>query len=36
VTLDPTPLFTTTDRAYHVIFKMVTDRAVEEYNRVHS
>jgi hypothetical protein len=35
VTLDPAPLFFSNDRDYFVIFKMVTDEAVELYNRAH-
>jgi hypothetical protein len=35
VTLDPAPLFYSNDRDYFTLFKMVTDRAIEEYNRAH-
>jgi hypothetical protein len=35
VTLDPAPLFFTNDRDYHTLFKLVTDEAVEQYNRAH-
>jgi hypothetical protein len=33
VTLDPWPLFATTDRDYATLFAMVTDATVEAYNK---
>jgi hypothetical protein len=34
VTLDPTPLVTGVDRDYALLFKLVTERAIEEHNRI--
>lgn len=33
--LDPTPLITTDDPDYVLAYKIVTDLAIEEWNRVH-
>lgn len=35
VTLDPTPLFYENDRDYALMFRLITDAATEEFNRVH-
>jgi hypothetical protein len=35
VALDPAPLFYSNDRDYVLVFRLVTDRATEMFNRVH-
>jgi hypothetical protein len=35
VRLDPMPLFYSRDRDYELLFRLVTEEAVEQHNRAH-